>query len=1095
MISNLEFFRNFSKKLPLHLAVTSLAFNQFIFISQASAQALPIVVDGTTNTIVTHTDSGIDQINIAAPNANGVSHNNFTDYNINQSGQIINNFSGRNSAEFAAGSASGRDAVTQTQIGGLVAVNNNLAESGSARVILSEVTSNNISQFLGYAEVAGTKADLIFVNPNGIICAGCGFINTAHLLMVGGSTNYDANGNLGFELTKQDNPNLYAPIITIDGLGLDATKVSSTDIVASSVKLLATIYADKDASVSLRAGEGRYNYATKEIAASSGEGAKHVSGKSDDEDSKPVFAIDASNLAKIQAGRVYLIATKEGVGVNMASEILASKQVNISANGDIFYDKIQAGEAVEISSNSVSGSGSTHNISSLNSGSIIAAPTLTLQANGEVKNLGLLTANNLTINGSSFTNEGLIKAFSNLKIDANNFTNSGNVVSDQGLEINIAQDFANVGNVFANNEVKISAKNIINGTEDWSLFANIASLNSSLTINVENSFINRGLSEIYSAGKLTINSKNLTNDASHILTDDALVLTIAGSLDNINGSTLQSVKKLSLTAANFYNFGAVRSRDEAEIAADTIGSVGYFYSAGNLTVTANGSKNLLDPDPVASLKTDGGQLFSLAKIKITTKDSDIGGYIMAADDINISSTGKITTGWGVGIDSLKSITINSASSFENKGVINADKNLFITANSINNYEDAIIQINGEATLIANNFTVNSYIAAGGKINISENNKINPSFLLPNLGENIGLNFINNNLQYIADNAQNVNSVSQDVAAQNSKENLITDLQKNILNSSDLSFIPALETRQEFTDSGQYYTRNKTSQPSPSPSQDIVENNLGRQTRQQNEKSNETLEDSLRKGGEIAKQIDESSKKAVLIAQSKVESNIAEIASLTSFSNVVRFLNGGKDGIAKDILLLEAVKSEGAKVFAPKIRLVKDARKNLLSNNSVVASVSAAPINPVVNDNTINRTLVSDSESISVASLNNIEPVGIVNDAILLSAALNGSVVNVGAAKSFINLSETISISAIPNQTIINKGESGVGIAKLDLKNNEEFSLTGKNNNQAGAADLIISAISGAGGFVLNVLGDVAQKLNPINEAQAEIEVKKTKEVE
>jgi len=117
---------------------------------------------------------------------------------VNQSGQIINNFSGRNPSEVAAGA--GATAVTQTQIGGLVNANANLAQSGSARVILNEVTSSNLSQILGYVEIAGSKADLIIANPNGITCSGCGFINTAHLLMVGGNSNFDAQGNLGFNL-------------------------------------------------------------------------------------------------------------------------------------------------------------------------------------------------------------------------------------------------------------------------------------------------------------------------------------------------------------------------------------------------------------------------------------------------------------------------------------------------------------------------------------------------------------------------------------------------------------------------------------------------------------------------------------------------------------------------------------------------------------------------------------------------------------------------------------------------------------------------------------------------------------------------------
>jgi filamentous hemagglutinin family protein len=183
----------FTKNCSAVLAIASLILQQFIFVASATAQALPIIPDGSTNTQITQTASGIDQINIATPNANGLSHNKFSDYNVNESGQIINNFSGKNSAEISAGS--GLNAVTQTQIGGLVVANPNLNSSGSAKIILNEVTSGNISQLLGYVEIAGTNADLILANPNGIMCRGCGFINTARLLNVAGNSNFDANNN------------------------------------------------------------------------------------------------------------------------------------------------------------------------------------------------------------------------------------------------------------------------------------------------------------------------------------------------------------------------------------------------------------------------------------------------------------------------------------------------------------------------------------------------------------------------------------------------------------------------------------------------------------------------------------------------------------------------------------------------------------------------------------------------------------------------------------------------------------------------------------------------------------------------------------
>ena len=137
---------------------------------------LPIVPDGSTNTVMNKAPNGVDIVRIAAPDGGGVSRNNFTDYNVNRSGLIINNASVR---DYGSGGV-------RTNIGGMIMTNSHLKDSGSARVILNQVTSNRISRINGYSEIAGRKADLIIANPNGIAINGGGFINTDRLGLVVG---------------------------------------------------------------------------------------------------------------------------------------------------------------------------------------------------------------------------------------------------------------------------------------------------------------------------------------------------------------------------------------------------------------------------------------------------------------------------------------------------------------------------------------------------------------------------------------------------------------------------------------------------------------------------------------------------------------------------------------------------------------------------------------------------------------------------------------------------------------------------------------------------------------------------------------------
>ena len=76
----------------LHFALISIIFQQFIFIgSVAYADSLSLTLDGTTNTQIDRAENGVPIVNIAAPNASGMSHNRFTDYNVNREGVILNN--------------------------------------------------------------------------------------------------------------------------------------------------------------------------------------------------------------------------------------------------------------------------------------------------------------------------------------------------------------------------------------------------------------------------------------------------------------------------------------------------------------------------------------------------------------------------------------------------------------------------------------------------------------------------------------------------------------------------------------------------------------------------------------------------------------------------------------------------------------------------------------------------------------------------------------------------------------------------------------------------------------------------------------------
>jgi len=108
----LKFIKNFLK----FFSIISLIFTQFVFgyCSSALALELPITVDGSTNTQIDQSLNQIPVVNIAPVNSSGLSHNKFSDYNVNNSGLILNNASGN------------PNGIVLTKIGGIINDNPNL---------------------------------------------------------------------------------------------------------------------------------------------------------------------------------------------------------------------------------------------------------------------------------------------------------------------------------------------------------------------------------------------------------------------------------------------------------------------------------------------------------------------------------------------------------------------------------------------------------------------------------------------------------------------------------------------------------------------------------------------------------------------------------------------------------------------------------------------------------------------------------------------------------------------------------------------------------------------------------------------------------
>lgn len=238
-------------------------------------------------------------VDIAAPSAQGLSHNVFTRYNVNADGLVLNN-------------ASTHMGVTvDTALAGRLLVNGYLPQA--ATTILNEVVSSERSVLQGFTEVAGAQAAVVVSNPNGISCSGCGFINTNKVIMSTGVPTVSGGMLTGLTVTRGD--------IAITGDGLNARGVAADGRDAVPLLNLLTRSLTVDGPVYAKALEvhtGAQSHSLDATLQVNGSGA--VAGQG----AVPTWAIDAGVMGGMYADTIRLVSTEAGVGVRMRNDVAAN---------------------------------------------------------------------------------------------------------------------------------------------------------------------------------------------------------------------------------------------------------------------------------------------------------------------------------------------------------------------------------------------------------------------------------------------------------------------------------------------------------------------------------------------------------------------------------------------------------------------------------------------------------------------------------------------------------------------------------------------------------------------------------------------------
>ena len=637
---------------------------------------------GNQRPAVLNSANGTPTVNIQTPTKGGVSMNQYQKFDVDKKGAILNNSRGN----------------TQTQLGGWVQGNPFLA-TGSARVIVNQVNSANPSYLNGYIEVAGQKAEVIIANPAGLRINGGGFINASGVTLTTGTPVVSGAGVDAFRVRGGS--------IEIGKDGLDTSRADYTRLISQAMQLKGGIWA-KD----LKATVG-----TNDVAADGKVTATEAN------KGQPVqWGIDVAELGGMYAGKITLVSTDKGVGVNNAGQMFASAGgVSIDANGllsnsgsvvaDNKDDKTQAAQ-ISIKSQTVNNRGTlsandTQTIKSAslnNSGLIHTADELVLQQQGLLQNSGNIKAARLDLTANQLHNEqGHITQTGSqgLDVQAKHISNSdGSILGNKPQESgstggtgsggqnpgtgstggtgaittppststgggDIAVDTVTPSKTFATGSIKVA--------EDLQSSGGSVTANGDVNIVAEQGFSNTNKANVQ-AKSLTVNKGDFSNAAGKATLENLNAK--VNNFDNSRGElTVLSTATHIQAAQNFSN------------------QAGKLSTTGTLKVTAGSINNQAGSIEVANAVSLSSQ----------TDLNNHAGKILANQDIVVNaasvdnSSGNISSNQG-------DISVESTSGINNKqGVLQADGRVGLDSSGLNNQKgkvlaDAVSINSGSATL-------------------------------------------------------------------------------------------------------------------------------------------------------------------------------------------------------------------------------------------------------------------------------------------------------------------------------------------------------------------------------------------------------------
>lgn len=713
-INLISFFRNYDK------TISQIILGFYLFSPGVVFAQSGLVGAGEHAPVIDVSDNNVPIVNINKPSTDGVSRNEYNDFNIGTSGIILNN----------------SNDIIQTQIGGYIDGNAQL-QGTNANIILNEVISNNPSLLQGYSEVAGQSAEVIIANQNGITCNGCGFINTTRGVLTTGELLFENQGQefSGYDVSKGQ--------IEIGNLGFNASNVEQVDILSRSIKVNGQLWADQ---LNLITGQNKIYHSDLNIT------------EKTSDDVIADFSLDVAAIGGMYANRIKLVGTEKGLGVNLDGNLIAAEDISIDESGQITNNAKVTSKNIEIQSESlitqigseISAKNGSLNIESdssiSNSGLLLAdeATNITAGESVENKDSGIIYSDdNLSITASDeiINNNGTIQSGSSITLNSNQLLNvNGALIFAKNSDLEITANNLQNSAVIAANNVDMDIENLINADSQAQIQAS-----QNLTVNAANSIENNNGALIYSQNTINLVSENAISNDGDIQANSNITMSASYFENTGEGSIKSYLGLLSVDAQTIENLGVISAYSayfdskvflnlglNAQIQSQDILSINVtehelentsgatLYSQGSIDLTASGSLNNTDSVIQAmddiSIQADALNNTSEATILSQTAQLDIDSNtitnagVLAANTINLDANDMLNSGSNALVQATQNLTITLDEGDldnQNGGMLFSFANMVLNIFGIVDNQDSVIRAGGDIAVDAAAITNNS----------------------------------------------------------------------------------------------------------------------------------------------------------------------------------------------------------------------------------------------------------------------------------------------------------------------------------------------------------------------------------------------------